>query len=288
MMQEARKTIWNCRGRTVEFGPSLVMGILNLTPDSFYAGSRIGGIEETVARGRAFYDAGAVLLDLGAESTRPGAQPLTPAEECERLIPALIALRKALPEALLSADTRHTATARAALEAGVDIINDVSGCAPDEGMLELVAATGAGYVLTHAQGTALSPTPLADPTTCTEQVIHDLLTAAHHAEACGVHPQQIQLDPGLGFAKSAAVSLQLLKDTARLAALPYSLMIAASRKRFLGELTGQPDVSQRGAVSLGAALWAVQAGANVVRVHDVRETIDALTLFSRLNTNEDN
>jgi dihydropteroate synthase len=265
----------------------LVMAILNLTPDSFYARSRVARVDEAVARGEQFYRDGAQILDLGAESTRPGARALTVEAECERLIPVVQALREALPEALLSVDTRHTATARAALEAGADIINDVSACAPEEGMFELLAETGAGYVLTHARGGATLGEELHDPETCTARVIQDLLTMAHRAEAMGVNPAQIQLDPGLGFAKTAEVSTRLLQETARFAALPYSVMIAASRKRFLGALTRHPEADERGAASLGAALLALHAGANVVRVHDVRETIDALTVFSLLTSHKD-
>ena len=287
MIEVAKQKIWQCRERTVRFGTPFVMAILNLTPDSFYARSRITRVEEAVQRGVQFVRDGAQILDLGAESTRPGARTLTPEEECERLIPVLTALRSALPAAFLSIDTRHTATAKAALAAGADIINDVSGCAPDAGMFDLLAATGAGYVLTHAQGGADCGESLTDPMTCTERVIQDLLTMAHQAEAAGVKPAQIQLDPGLGFAKTAEVSTRLLQETARFAALPYSLMIAASRKRFLGALTHHAEADDRGAASLGAALLALHAGANVVRVHDVRETIDAFTVFSLLNAHKD-
>jgi dihydropteroate synthase len=283
MSQAVKVKSWMCGGRTLSLGSPLVMGILNVTPDSFFEGSRVAEVDAAVARGVAFYQAGAALLDVGAESTRPGATPLSVDEECDRLIPVISALRAALPNALLSADTRHTVTARAALEAGVDIINDVSGCAPDEGMLQLVATSGVGYVLTHAMGSASAGTLLDDPQRCTDTVIAELLAAAHHAESIGVKPEQIQLDPGLGFAKTTAVSTQLLKDTARFCALPYSVMIGASRKRFLGELTGQTDATARGAASIGAALLAAAAGADVIRVHDVRETVDALTVFSLLN-----
>jgi dihydropteroate synthase len=287
MIGIVNEKVWQCRERTVRFGAPFVMAILNLTPDSFYARSRIARVDEAVQRGIQAYHDGAQILDLGAESTRPSAEPLSPAEECERLIPVLQALRAELPEMFLSVDTRHTATAKVALEAGADIINDVSGCAPDAGLYELLAVSGAGYVLTHAKGGADYGDCLTDTATCTERVIQDLLLMARQAEAAGVKPEQIQFDPGLGFAKSAAVSTRLLQETARFAELPYSLMIAASRKRFLGALTHHDEAEDRGAASLGAALLALHAGANVVRMHDVRETIDALTVFSLLNANKD-
>lgn len=288
MASQKSNKIWTCRGRTIAFGSPLVMGILNVTPDSFYAESRLPSLSDALARAQTFWQTGATLIDVGAESTRPGAIPLTPEAECERLIPVLKALRDALPEAILSADTRHTLTAEAALEVGGDVINDVSGCAPDEGMLQVIAASGAGYILTHATGVATVNEPLTDVTHCTKTVITDLLAAAQVAQREGVSPAQIMLDPGLGFGKSAAVSQRLLADTAQFAALPYPLLVGASRKRFLGDLTGQADATQRGAASIGAALLAVAAGADVVRVHDVRETIDALKVFSLLNSNKDN
>ena len=287
MVTAVTQKIWKCRARTVRFGSPLVMGILNVTPDSFYADSRAPSTDLAVQRATALLNAGAQILDIGGESTRPGAETITIETECDRVIPVLKALRQQFPEILLSVDTRHTATATAALAEGADIINDVSGLTPDAGMLDLIARTEAGYILTHARGLADSGEPLTDPATCTQIVCDDLLAAAQRAEAAGVHPTQIQLDPGLGFAKSHAVSAQLLRDTQHLAALPYALMIAASRKRFLGALTGHEAPEQRGAASLVAALWAIQAGANVLRVHDVRETTDALTLFLSLNTNKE-
>lgn len=288
MASQKGEKYWTCRGRTITFGSPLVMGILNVTPDSFYADSRLASLQDTVTRAQTFFQDGAILIDVGAESTRPGASSLSPEVECERLIPVLNALREALPEAILSADTRHTLTAKAALEVGVDVINDVSGCAPDEGMLHLIAASGAGYILTHATGLATVNEPLTDVTHCTKMVITDLLAAAQVAQHEGVSPEQVMLDPGLGFGKTSAVSQQLLADTAQFAALPYPLLVGASRKRFLGDLTGRVEATQRGAASIGAALLAIAAGANVVRVHDVRETIDTLKVFSLLKSNEDN
>lgn len=286
MLSDLSVKFWRCRERTLTLGAPLVMGILNVTPDSFYTQSRVDATE-VLARAERFWQAGAQILDIGGESTRPGAATISAEIECDRVLPVVQALRKTIPEAFISVDTRHTLVAKTALEVGADIINDVSGCAPDQGMAQTIADFKAGYILTHAFGTADEGRLLDDPETCTTTVRDELLTAAHRFEEAGVDPTQIMLDPGLGFAKTNAVSLRLLQSTATFAALPYPLMIAASRKRFLGEITHQSAPEMRGAASLGAALAAVILGANALRVHDVRETIDALQLFSLITQRED-
>lgn len=268
-----------CRGRAVTFGAPLVMGIVNATPDSFYAGSRTPGVEAAVARGRRLFEEGAAVLDVGGESTRPGAAPVTPEEEAARVAPVIRGLRAACPGALLSVDTRHTAVARVALEAGADIINDVSGCAPEAGMWDLVAASGAGYVLMHMRGTPQTMDALTHYDDVVTAVSGALVSCAGRLEACGARAAQIMLDPGLGFAKTHGDSLRLLAATARFAALPYPWLVAASRKRFLGEVADCPEAEARGPASVGAALWAVGEGADMVRVHDVRETVQAMRVF---------
>ena len=195
------------------------------------------------------------------------------------MVPVVRALREALPEAVLSVDTRHTAVAQAALEAGADVINDVAACAPDAGMRELVAASGAGYILMHARGTPQTMDALTAYDDVVEEVARELCSAAEALEALGAARAQIMLDPGLGFAKTHADSLRLLAATRRFAALPYPYLVAASRKRFLGEVTGRALAQERGAASVGAALWAIAEGADMVRVHDVAETADALRVF---------
>lgn len=287
MLKRSPSKLWKCRARTIQFDSPLIMGIVNVTPDSFYESSRVPTPETAVQRALEMYHCGAQILDLGGESTRPGGDPVSPQSECERLDAVIGQLRSLLPDALLSIDTRHTETAAFTIERGIDIINDVSGCAPEDGMIELVAHSGVGYVLTHGYGSADSGHLLTDTETCTAQVIHDLLNAAKRFEERGVAPEQLILDPGLGFSKTNAVSMRLLCDTAAFSALPYPVLIAASRKRFLGELVGQPDPKERGAASLGAAVAAVAAGANVVRVHDVRETRDVLKVFSLLRSDKE-
>lgn len=261
------------------FALPAVMGIVNATPDSFYVGGRTPDPDEAIARGCRHFADGAAILDVGGESTRPGAEPVAPDEEATRVVPVIRGLRAACPEALISVDTRRTSVARAALEAGADIINDVSGCNPDEGMWDLVTASGAGYVLMHMRGDPKTMDSLTDYGDVETAVAGALVSCAARLEAKGARPSQIMLDPGLGFAKTHRDSLRLLAATERFAALPYPWLVAASRKRFLGEIAGCPDAEARGPASVGAALWAIGQGADAVRVHDVRETVQAMRVF---------
>lgn len=278
-MQRKGPKVWSCRGRTVTFALPAVMGIVNATPDSFYVGGRTPDPDEAIARGCRHFADGAAILDVGGESTRPGAEPVAPDEEATRVVPVIRGLRAACPEALISVDTRRTSVARAALEAGADIINDVSGCNPDEGMWDLVTASGAGYVLMHMRGDPKTMDSLTDYGDVETAVAGALVSCAARLEAKGARPSQIMLDPGLGFAKTHRDSLRLLAATERFAALPYPWLVAASRKRFLGEIAGCPDAEARGPASVGAALWAIGQGADAVRVHDVRETVQAMRVF---------
>lgn len=250
------------------------MGILNVTPDSFFADSRVEGVRAAVARGEALLAAGAGILDVGGESTRPGAAPVSPEEEAARVVPAIRALAAAFPEAVLSVDTRHTAVARAAVAAGAHIVNDVAGCAPEPGMWELVAETGAGYVMTHARGTPETMDALTAYADVVGEVEAALREATARLVALGARRGQIAWDPGLGFAKTHADSWRLLGATARFAASGHAVVIGASRKRFLGG-----EAQGRGPASVGAALWAASQGAAAVRVHDVAETAEVMGAF---------
>lgn len=267
-----------CRGRAVRLRGPLVMAIVNATPDSFFAGSRTPSPEEAVARGAACFRAGADIVDVGGESTRPGAAEVPAAEEAARVVPVVRGLREACPEGLISVDTRHSAVARAALEAGADIVNDVAGLTPEPGMAAAVAASGAGYVLTHARGwTPRGLEGVRGAANIVAEVEAALAGAAARLEAAGVGRRQIAWDPGLGFEKTHEDSWRLLGATARFAAGEAPFVVGASRKRFLG---GE-EASARGSASVGAALWAAACGADVVRVHDVAETVGALRAFLR-------
>jgi len=278
------------RGRNLRLGERpLVMGILNLTPDSFSDGGLWSSPHQAVEGGLAMLAVGADLLDLGAESTRPGggvygagAATVPAAEEPARLLPVLTALRRAT-DAPLSVDTRKGEVARQALAAGADLINDVSALAdPDLG--RAVAAAGCPLVLMHSRGDLATMQRGISFRDLLGEVRDELTAAVERARALGVEEEQILLDPGIGFGKTAEQNLELIARLDELAPLGRPLLVGASRKSFLSravEASGGPGLppTQRLAGSLAAAAWAVERGAAVLRVHDVAETVQLLTVW---------
>lgn len=247
-----------------------VMGVLNVTPDSFSDGGEFLALEAALTQGRALLEGGAAVIDVGGESTRPGAAPVPPSEEEARVVPVISALRAAHPEAVISIDTRRAQVAAAALAAGADLVNDVSGLEDPE-MIAVCAAHSAPLILGHIQG--LPETMQDDPSY--EDVVSEVCAAlgagAARARAAGV---SVLVDPGIGFGKTREHNLALLANIPRLRELG-PVVIGVSRKSLLGALTGRP-VDQRLAGGLGAAVSVALAGASLIRTHDVRETCDAL------------
>ncbi|MFN9661419.1 MAG: dihydropteroate synthase [Cyanobacteriota bacterium] len=254
------------------------MGVLNLTPDSFSDGGRLATVEAAVRQAGRLLRQGAAVLDLGAQSTRPGAVAVGAAGELARLLPPLRAIRAAWPEAVLSVDTFHAAVAEAALAAGASWINDVrganvtteatAGSLRDPGMLPLIAAAGCPYVLTHSRGDSGTMDSLASYSRVVAEVRQDLEAATAQALAAGVRPEQILWDPGLGFAKTTAHNLELLRRLPELVAAGFPVLVGPSRKRFIGAVLGEARPrARRWGTAAGCAL-AVNRGAAVVRVHD--------------------
>ncbi|MDX9783362.1 MAG: dihydropteroate synthase [Spirochaetia bacterium] len=254
----------------------LVMGIVNLTPDSFFPGSRAPEPEQAVDRALALLAEGADILDFGAESTRPGSAPVGPDEEMGRLIPALRAFR-ARSGALVSVDTRRAAVAKAALDEGADIVNDIAALS-DPAMASVVARFGAGIVLMHMLGepSTMQENPVYSD--CAAEVAAYLRAAVSKALDAGIARDSIILDPGIGFGKTLEHNLDLIRRLYLVAECGYPVLVGLSRKRFIGQITGKP-VEQRLSGSLGAACAAWMGGADIIRVHDVAETKDALALF---------
>jgi len=254
----------------------LVMGIVNLTPDSFFPGSRAPEPEQAVDRALALLAEGADILDFGAESTRPGSAPVGPDEEMGRLIPALRAFR-ARSGALVSVDTRRAAVAKAALDEGADIVNDIAALS-DPAMASVVARFGAGIVLMHMLGepSTMQENPVYSD--CAAEVAAYLRAAVSKALDAGIARDSIILDPGIGFGKTLEHNLDLIRRLYLVAEYGYPVLVGLSRKRFIGQITGKP-VEQRLSGSLGAACAAWMGGADIIRVHDVAETKDALALF---------
>ena len=253
------------------------MGVVNVTPDSFYPLSRRRGLSEAVETALAMEAAGAAIVDLGGESTRPGSDYVSEDEELERVVPTIaeIRARSALP---ISVDTRKAAVARAAFDAGADIINDVSSLRHDPAMAALAAETGTAVILMHMKGAPKTMQDAPAYADCAGEVRDFLAEAASGAMAAGIDRGRILIDPGIGFGKRLEDNLDLLSRLGLVVALGYPVVVGLSRKAFIGAIVGK-SVEARLAGSLGAACAAWLGGALVLRVHDVGETVDALAAF---------
>ncbi len=250
---------------------SIVMGVLNVTPDSFSDGGRFSDPDRAVAHGRRLVAEGAGIVDVGGESTRPGAEPVESAEELRRVLAVVTAL--AGHGIRVSIDTRHAEVADAALAAGATIVNDVSA-APE--LMALAAGAGAGYVAMHASGDprTMQVEPRYDDVV---EEVHGFLSAAA-AQARELGCVEVWVDPGIGFGKTVEHNLALLATLPELVAAGVPVMVGASRKGFLGKLTGGAPVADRLEASVAVAMWAFHCGVQVVRAHDVAETVQALQL----------
>ena len=276
---------WQCGPHTLETGRrTLVMGILNVTPDSFSDGGRFLRPEDAAAQGLRMVDEGAALLDVGGESTRPGAAPVSEDEETARTLPVIERLRRAT-DVPLSIDTRKAAVARRALEAGADIINDISAGEGDPAMLELARATDAGLVLMHMQGEPASMQDDPRYGDAAAEVAAYLGGRLRAFTRAGVDARRIALDPGIGFGKRLEHNLELLARLPVLAALGRPILVGLSRKSFLGTLTGR-KVDDRLAAATGAHAYAITRGAHIIRVHDVKEACDAARVVDMLRAVE--
>jgi dihydropteroate synthase len=267
-------SFWRLADRVVSLDSPVVMGILNVTPDSFSDGGELDSMEAALRRGEAMVEAGAGLLDVGGESTRPGASPVSVDEEARRVVPVIRALARRLPVPL-SVDTRNAEVARRALDAGAAIVNDVSGFRHDPRMAGVAARRRAGVVLMHMRGT---PTDMGERTGYHDllgEVSAELLESVALARVAGVPPGAVVLDPGIGFAKTPEQSFRLVRELDRLTELGYPLMVGASRKSFLGALLGVPP-TERVVAGAVVAVLAAQRGARLIRTHDVAETVQAL------------
>lgn len=250
------------------------MGVLNVTPDSFSDGGRFLDHHAAVAHGLRMIDEGAAVIDVGGESTRPGAAPVDEAEELRRVIPVVSALA-ATGRARISIDTTKRAVAEAAVDAGATMVNDISAT-----LWPVASQPGVGgiaWVAMHMKGTPATMQSLAEYDDVVGEVLSFLSEAVRTAREAGV--PEVWIDPGLGFAKTAAHNLLLLKHLRRLTTLDCPVLVGASRKSFLGALTDGAAADDRLEASLAAAVWAAHCGASMVRVHDVRETVQAMRLL---------
>ena len=257
----------------------IVVGIVNVTPDSFFAGSRHASAEAAVAHALALAKAGADWLDVGGESTRPGAEAVPEREELKRVLPVIEALAKecALP---LSVDTRRARVAEAALARGARVVNAVAGLRDPE-LAAVCAAHGASLVINHMRGDSATMLAEARYTDVVREVGDELVAQAEEAQRAGVARERIWLDPGIGFAKRAADSVALLARLDEIVALGYPVLVGPSRKSWLGALTGEP-AEARLPGSLAAATACVLAGARALRMHDVAEARQAVDVAAAI------
>lgn len=270
--------VWKCRNKALPWGEKTrVVAIVNVTPDSFSDGGRFLDAEKALNHARQLIAEGAHMLDIGGESTRPGAESVPAEREIERTLPLIQALRRE-SEIPITIDTSKAEVARAALEAGADGVNDVTAFTGDPAMAETVANFQAGVVLMHMQGSPRTMQKNPHYKDVVVEISQYLLERARAAEAAGIDRQCIALDPGIGFGKTLDHNLEILANLEPLAALGYPLYIGASRKSFIGHLQGEPEPKNRLEGSLAVAVAAALHGAQLLRVHDVAATCRALAV----------
>ena len=277
--------IWRACDRSWEFPrPTLVMGVVNVTPDSFSDGGEFQSTDQAVEHALRLAEEGADILDIGGESTRPSATPVDESVELSRVIPVIEKLA-GQTQAALSIDTQKPTVAQAAVKAGAIIINDIAANRENEAMWQLVAETGAGYVAMHMQGTpqTMQEAPQYD------NVVNDVeaffISRMTRWNDWGMALEQVVLDPGIGFGKTVEHNLALLAALERFTKMQRPLLVGASRKSFIGHVTNT-EVNDRLPGSLACACRAAQAGAGVVRVHDVKETVQALQTWEAIEKHE--
>jgi len=281
--------IWRAGDKSIALDKPVVIGILNVTPDSFSDGGLSFSPDDAVARALQLLADGADVIDVGGESTRPGAQPVEAAEELRRVIPVIEAVRARAPHATISVDTVKAAIAEAALSAGADIVNDVSAHRLDPRMTEVCAAGHCGVVLMHSRGgvaemASYSTASYGDDVT--GEVCAELDRRVRVVEDGGVSKESIVLDPGVGFSKRTEHSIALLRELPRVLDMGYPVMVGLSRKRLIGELAGITLPADRDPATTGGNVYALLAGARLFRVHDVRSARQALDVAWNLCRNQ--
>lgn len=254
----------------------ILMGILNVTPDSFSDGGRFTDVDRAVAHGAAMAKAGAAIIDVGPESTRPGAEPVSTDEQIRRAAEVIKKLT-AKVKAVISIDTRDSEVASAALDAGAGMINDITALADDR-MAELAAKRAVPVVLMHMQGTPQTMQAEPEYDDVVSEVLDFLLARAKRAQNFGIAREMIFIDPGIGFGKTTEHNLELLRNIDKFVATGYRVLVGTSRKRFIGELTGREKPSERIFGTAATVALAAADGVSVVRVHDVEAIIDVIKI----------
>lgn len=270
---------WSLGGRSIEIEKPVLLGIVNVTPDSFSDGGVSYSLDRGIARGVEVLEHGADVVDIGGESTRPGAAPVELDEELRRVMPVIEGVLAAKPDALISVDTVKAGVAKRALDAGAVIVNDVSGLRLDAAMGDVCARAECGVILMHSRGSVAEMASYAQATYGSDvvgDVIRELGESVERARAAGVDRLSIVVDPGFGFSKASEHSLAVLRELDRVCGMGFPVMVGLSRKRMIGELTGVANAADRDPGSVGVAVMALMRGARVFRVHEVRAHRQAL------------
>ncbi|MBT04213.1 MAG: dihydropteroate synthase [Euryarchaeota archaeon] len=279
-LEKSRGNIFNSINRK-KSSSCIVMGILNVTPDSFYNGSRRFNLDDAVKRGLEIWDSGALWLDIGGESTRPGAEPVDIEEELRRVIPVIEELKKIRPDGLISIDTRRPIVAKKAINSGADMLNDVSGLTnPD--MVEVVVEAGCAVCIMHMQGLPENMQENPNYGDCIGEVSQFLFNQAEILLSKGHSKELIVLDPGIGFGKKLHHNIELLKEIEILTKSKYSIMLGISRKSMIGQITGKEDPEDRLAGTLASSAFAFYNEIDIIRVHDVEQNIDLMKVLNEL------
>jgi dihydropteroate synthase len=268
------------QGKTVSFDSPHVMGILNVTPDSFADGGQYNRVEAALDRIEIMLQEGATIIDIGGESTRPGSDPVTVQEELSRVIPVLEKAVNHYPEAIFSVDTTKYEVALAALQSGVHYINDVSGLRKEPRFLNLCLDFDAGLMLMHSLGDPKTMQQSPHYEDVAAEVISFLLEGVSRANSLGVN--QVVIDPGIGFGKTLEHNLTLLRAIPELAATGFPVLIGASRKSIIGQMLDGRPAPERLAGTIALHTYALMQGASIIRVHDVREAVDSLRIVQHL------
>jgi len=276
---------WRLRDRELVLDHPVVMGIVNVTPDSFSDGGQFFSPGAALAHAARLVAEGAEILDVGGESTRPqSAEPVPVDEELRRVLPVVRTLAAERPDTIISVDTVKAAVAEAAIEAGAHVVNDVSGLRLDREMLHVCASSGVGVVIMHSRGDVsdMATYAHAEYASFLDEMLDELHERVAAAESAGITSEHIAVDPGIGFSKRAEHSLIALACLERLVAWGYPVVVGASRKRFVGQITGATQPAHRVWGSVGAAVAAYERGARVLRVHDVGPTRHALDVVAAI------
>lgn len=276
--------IWKLRHGVVDFSAApFLIGILNITPDSFSDGGAFSDVDRAVSRAREMIEEGADIIDIGAESTRPGAAEISAGEQISRIETVLPRIRANHPTIPLSIDTRSAEVAERAIELGADIVNDVSAATADERMVEVVRETGVPLILMHMRET---PETMQEGAIVydeiVEDVLHYLMARVEAVTAAGMRRDMLAIDPGIGFGKTTEHNLSLMRHLDRFVERGLPVLVGASRKTFIGKILGQPAPADRVAGSVVCAIQAAMTGVQMIRVHDVAQTKNALRMVSAI------